>query len=75
MSLFQKEVVSLLYYDMKDDVTNLFASIHWSESASVARLPTLSSNIFYLFMRSVVEITGVGIVSHSNNECLNFKMI
>ena len=74
MSLFQKGVVSLLYYDMKDAVTNLFAGIHRSESASVTRLPTLSSNILYLFMRSVVEITGVGIIGHSNIECLNIQM-
>lgn len=34
------------------------------KSAVVARLSTLSSNLLDLFVRTVVEITGVGVVDH-----------
>ena len=47
--------------------TNLLVWIHRSESALVARLPTLASDILNLFVRSVGEITRVGVVGHSED--------
>jgi Na+-driven multidrug efflux pump len=46
--------------------TYLLAGIHRGKPALVARLPTLPSNIFYLFVRSVGKITRVGVVGHGN---------
>lgn len=43
----------------------LLVWIHRSESALVARLPALASDILHLFVRSVGEITRVGVVGHS----------
>jgi hypothetical protein len=48
-----------------DTSTDLFIGIHRGESAMVAMLSTLSSNILDLFMRSISEVAGVGIMSHS----------
>lgn len=48
--------------------TNLFVGIHRGESTVMARLSTLSSNILDLFVRSVVEITGVGVVNHCDSD-------
>jgi Na+-driven multidrug efflux pump len=46
--------------------TYLLAGIHQGKPAMVARLPTLPSNIFNLFVRSVGKITRVGVVGHGN---------
>lgn len=46
--------------------TDLLIGIHVGESAMVARLSTLSSNILDLFMRSISEVAGVGVISHSD---------
>ena len=61
VSLRNCETLSLYRNDI---CTNLLLAIHRSETAVMARLPTLSSDILDLFVRSVVEITGVGIVDH-----------
>lgn len=47
-----------------DALTYLLACIHRGKPALVARLPTLPSNILYLFVRSVGKVTRVGIVGH-----------
>jgi hypothetical protein len=62
VSLQNCESLCLLYQNIV--CTNLLLAIHRSESAVMARLSALSSNILDLFVRSVVEITGVGVVDH-----------
>jgi hypothetical protein len=47
-------------------LTYLLVGIHGSKSTLVARLSTLLSNFLDLFVRSVGEITWVGIVGHSD---------
>jgi RIO-like serine/threonine protein kinase len=46
--------------------TNLLVGIHRSESALVTRLPTLPSNILDLLLRSVGEVTRVGVIRHGD---------
>jgi hypothetical protein len=64
MSLF-KQVLAVVCY-ITNAFTNLLVGIHRSKSALVARLPTLPSNILDLLLRSVGEITRVGVIGHGD---------
>ena len=56
--------VSLLSYNTVGACTHLLVWVHRSKSALMARLPTLASNVLNLLVRSVGEVTGVGVVRH-----------
>jgi|tagenome__1003787_1003787.scaffolds.fasta_scaffold16904243_1 hypothetical protein len=64
MFLF-KQVLAVVCHIM-NAFTNLLVGIHRSKSALVARLPTLPSNILDLLLRSVGEVTRVGVIRHGD---------
>jgi RIO-like serine/threonine protein kinase len=64
MFLF-KQVLAVVCHIMKA-FTNLLVGIHRSKSALVARLPTLPSNILDLLLRSIGEVTRVGVIGHGD---------